>query len=73
MQQHLKEKGIAQAVYYPLSLHLQEVYKPLGFKAGDFPAAEEAQEEVLSLPMYPELTPEQMNFVAESVKEALWR
>lgn len=71
MQQHLKEKGIAQAVYYPLSLHLQEVYKSLGFKASDFPVSIGAQEEVLSLPMYPELTQEQMNFVAESVKEAL--
>ena len=55
-----KEKGIACAIYYPLCLHLQDVYKELGFKIGDFAVAEEAQSEVLSLPMYPELTKEQI-------------
>ena len=56
-------------VYYPLSLHLQEAYKALGYKQGDFPESEQAQEEVLSLPMYPELSGEQMEDIVEGVKE----
>lgn len=69
-QGRLKEKVIASAVYYPLSLHLQDVYKELGYKKGDFPVAEEAQDEVLSLPMYPELTKAQIEQVCVSIKGA---
>ncbi|MFC1907120.1 DegT/DnrJ/EryC1/StrS family aminotransferase [Chloroflexota bacterium] len=58
LQENLSTQGIASAIYYPLSLHLQEVYKPLGYKLGDFPESERAQEQVLSLPMYPELSKE---------------
>ena len=61
--------GIATAIYYPLSLHLQQVYQPLGYKKGDFPVSERAQDEVLSLPMYPELTEEQIAQVAGIIKE----
>ena len=56
-------------VYYPLSLHLQEVYRSLGYKAGDFPVSEQAQEEVLSLPMFPELKEEQIREVAEVIRQ----
>jgi len=49
IQQRLKDNGIASAVYHPLSLQLQELYKDLGYKKGDYPVAEKAQEEVLSL------------------------
>ena len=56
LRRHLESKDIQTAVYYPLSLHLQEVYKPLGYKPGDFPESEQAQERVISLPMYPELS-----------------
>ncbi|OGC08522.1 transcriptional regulator [candidate division WOR-1 bacterium RIFOXYA2_FULL_36_21] len=59
----LNKAGIGNMVYYPLCLHLQEVYKNLGYKKGDFPEAEKAQEEVLSLPMYPELTSGQVEFI----------
>ena len=66
VQERLNESGIASAVYYPLCLHLQEVYKDLGYHPGDFPIAEEAQNEVLSLPMCPELTGEQIQEITEA-------
>jgi dTDP-4-amino-4,6-dideoxygalactose transaminase len=55
LQEYLASQGIATIIYYPFSLHLQEVYKSLGCKTGDFPESEKAQKEVLSLPIYPEL------------------
>jgi dTDP-4-amino-4,6-dideoxygalactose transaminase len=61
LQRHLASRGIATAIYYPLSLHLQEVYRSLGYIAGDFPESEKAQEQVLSLPMHPELEHKQIN------------
>ncbi len=68
---HLKENGIACAIYYPLCLHLQEVYRDLGYKAGDFPVAEQMQEEVLSLPMYPELEEKEIEEIVTRIKEVL--
>jgi dTDP-4-amino-4,6-dideoxygalactose transaminase len=69
LQQLLAEKKIGSAVYYPMPLHLQPLYVSLGFKLGDFPHAERAAEEVLSLPMYPELRAAQLARVAETVTE----
>lgn len=69
LKTYLASKNIGTAVYYPLSLHLQKVYQSLRYKPGDFPVSEKAQEEVLSLPMYPELSEEQIEFVTEAVKE----
>ncbi len=71
VQKLLAERGIASTVYYPVPLHLQPLYSALGYKRGDLPAAERAAEEVLSLPMYPELTPEQIQRVAGAVAAAL--
>lgn len=71
LQGHLHTQGIATAIYYPLSLHLQEVYKFLGHKIGAFPQSEQAQEEVLSLPMYPELDEEQIERIAAVVRQGL--
>ena len=68
LQQYLKEHGIATAVYYPLPLHLQEAYRCLGYRRGDFPHAERAAEEVLSLPVHPELREEQVEYVAKMVR-----
>ena len=64
---HLQSRGIATAVYYPKSLHLQPVYDELGHRAGDFPVSEAAQHEVLSLPMYPELTGSQLREVVDAL------
>lgn len=67
LRKHLHVSGVDTAVYYPLSLHLQEVYKSLHYRRGDFPESEKAQEEVLSLPMYPELKDEQIEKVVELI------
>src|SRR6202158_628970 len=69
LQDVLKERKIGSAVYYPVPLHLQPLYASLGHKAGDFPHAEHAAQEVLSLPMYPELRPAQLARVAEAVTD----
>lgn len=69
LRQHLQARGIQTAIYYPLSLHLQEVYKPLGYKPGDFPHSEQAQGQVLSLPMYPELNEEQIEEVVAAISD----
>ncbi len=65
----LSERKIGSAVYYPVPLHLQPLYASLGHKAGDFPHAEHAAQEVLSLPMFPELRSEQIARVADAVSE----
>ena len=69
--EYLSAQGIATAIYYPLSLHLQEVYKPLGHKSGDFPESESAQEEVFSLPIYPELGEEQIEEITRTIRSFL--
>jgi dTDP-4-amino-4,6-dideoxygalactose transaminase len=69
LQKFLAERNIGSAVYYPVPLHLQPLYGSLGHKAGDFPHAEHAANEVISLPMYPELQADQIARVAESVIE----
>ena len=69
LRKHLESKGIQTAVYYPLSLHLQEVYRHLGYKRGDFPESERAQEQVLSLPMYPELSEASIQEVVKEIRE----
>jgi UDP-N-acetyl-3-dehydro-alpha-D-glucosamine 3-aminotranferase len=69
--QHLASRGIATSVFYPLPLHLQPAYASLGGKPGQLPVAERAAHEVLSLPLYPEMTNEQIDRVADSVTEAL--
>ncbi len=64
-------KMTSSMIYYPVPLHLQAAYKDLGMKPGCLPGAEQAAEEVLSLPMYPELTEAQIKQVSEAVKKAL--
>lgn len=65
----LAEKGVRSAVYYPLSLHLQPPYAHLGYALGDLPESELASQEVLSLPVHPDLTQDQIDFAAATVKE----
>jgi dTDP-4-amino-4,6-dideoxygalactose transaminase len=67
LHQLLTEKKIGSSVYYPVPLHLQPLYATLGHQPGDFPHAEHAAQEVLSLPMYPELRPAQLSRVAETI------
>ena len=69
LQKYLSEKGIATGLHYPLPLHLQKAYAHMGHKKGDFPVAERAAERLLSLPMYPELTEDQIEYVCSSIKE----
>ena len=67
----LKEKGISTGIHYPIPLHLQPSLKFLGYKEGDFPIAEKAAKEILSLPMYPELSKEAIEYVSSCIKELL--
>lgn len=69
LQAFLKGKGIETGLHYPIPLHLQKAFDYLGYKKGDFPVAEQYAGEILSLPMYPELTEEQIRYVAEKIKE----
>jgi dTDP-4-amino-4,6-dideoxygalactose transaminase len=71
LQKFLTERKIGSAVYYPHPLHLQPLYASLGHKPGDFPHAERAAQEVLSLPMYPELRKEQIARVVDAIAEFL--
>ena len=73
VQAFLAQHGIGSTVYYPVPLPFQPLYASLGHKPGDFPVAERAAQEVLSLPMYPELRGEQVRRVAEAIAEAVSR
>jgi dTDP-4-amino-4,6-dideoxygalactose transaminase len=65
----LKEAGIATGVYYPVPLHLQKVYKKLGYKEGDMPVAEYLSHRTFAIPVYPELTGEQINYIIDNIKK----
>ena len=69
LQEYLKQNGIGTSIYYPLCLHLQECFKYLGYKEGDFPVAEEDSKHVLALPMYPELTGREQEYVVGKISE----
>jgi dTDP-4-amino-4,6-dideoxygalactose transaminase len=69
LRAHLKDKGIGNALYYPMPLHLQECFKDLGYKVGDCPESERAAKETLSIPVFSLLTAEEKDYVATSVLE----
>jgi dTDP-4-amino-4,6-dideoxygalactose transaminase len=69
LQAALKAKGIGNAVYYPLALHLQPCFAHLGYQPGALPVSEAATDSVISLPIYPELTREQQDAVIDAVLE----
>ncbi len=64
----LSKRGIPTIIYYPKPLHLQKVYEDMDWKEGDFPVAESVSKKILPLPMYPELTNEQVDYVIETIK-----
>jgi len=71
LQSYLKENQIASAIYYPFPLHLLEAYNHLGYSKGDFENSEKACEEVLAIPLYPEITTKQIETVASSINSFL--
>jgi len=70
VQAALKERGVATGLHYPVPLHLQKAYARLGYAEGAFPVSEAYAKRLLSLPMFPELTEEQVAYVCECLKEA---
>ena len=69
LSKFLEEKGIKTVIHYPIPIHLQEVYGSLGFKKGDFPVSERLSGSILSLPMFPELTNEEIEYISEKIHE----
>ncbi len=69
LHQHLRDNGIGVAIYYPIPLHLQEAYRFLGYQKGDFPVAERLAKEVLSIPIFPELSDDQVDRVGSVIRE----
>jgi dTDP-4-amino-4,6-dideoxygalactose transaminase len=71
LQQRLSDRGVHTGIHYPVPVHLQEAYSPLGYRRGAFAATEAAAERILSLPMYAELTGEQIEYVCEAIDASL--
>jgi len=71
VMEKLTENGVRTLIHYPIPIHLQECYKGLGYKKGDFPISERCCEEILTLPMYPELTEEEIRYVVNAFSKIL--
>ena len=71
IQKRLKENGISSVIYYPVPLHLQKALRFLGYRKGDFPVTERASQEVLSLPMYPELEASTIRKIADVIRDVV--
>jgi len=68
LELYLKEKDIGTSIYYPVPLHLQNCFKYLGYKTGDFPVSEKLCQRVIALPMYPELTGDEVDYICDSIR-----
>lgn len=69
LAEHLKSKGVATSIYYPKPLHLQKCFEYLGYKEGQFPVTEKMCKQILALPIYPELTNEEVEYICACIKE----
>jgi dTDP-4-amino-4,6-dideoxygalactose transaminase len=69
LQKYLQDSNIGTGLHYPVPVHLQKAYAGKGYKEGDFPITEKVSSEILSLPMFPELTGEQTEYVVKSIKD----
>ena len=69
LKMFLQQKGIETGLHYPIPLHRQKAFAHLGYKEGNFPVSEKYAKEILSLPMFPELTEDQISYVVKSIKE----
>ena len=67
----LAEKGISTGIHYPLPIHLQQAYQPLGYKQGDFPVSEQLASRIISLPMYAELNADKIEYVTSTIRNIL--
>lgn len=68
LQRLLQSKGVSTGLHYPIPVHLQKAHEDLGYKVGDFPESEAAAGQVLSLPMFPEMTSAQVDEVVSAVR-----
>jgi dTDP-4-amino-4,6-dideoxygalactose transaminase len=73
LQAHLAEAGIATGIHYPIPIHLQPAYAELGHKPGDFPETEKLTQRILSLPMYPGITSEAIDYTANTINDFIIR
>jgi len=73
LMEYLKQQGIECGIHYPLPLHLQPAYASLGFRKGQFPVSEQLAQEIISIPIYPELTNEQRQYVVDHIKKFVHR
>ncbi len=71
LREYLQQYGISTGIHYPIPLHLQPAYEFLGYKAGAFPVSEQLAEEILSLPIFPELNPAQIEYICIHIRECL--
>ena len=69
LMEHLKSRGVASGLHYPIPVHLQPAYSELGYKAGDFPITEAYAETILSLPIYPELDDDKVAYVVDAIRD----
>lgn len=69
LAEFLKSKGVATSIYYPKPLHLQKCFEYLGYKEGQFPVTEKMCKQILALPIYPELTNEEVEYICDCIKE----